>query len=236
MTQHTLQNDAPYVESGGWTRFQRREPQLDRSPARELLALTWQRLGGNLRYAIAPQGTLLCGEVPGVDQPSRAAGRLEAWLENLEGPAASSPEADEIETALAESGFAWLRREQSWAVPTSGGSTMDLAIAAAAGGASVRALLAETPADDVCGEALGEYLCRAQLGLRFARAEWRDERVCVASFVESEHLMRDLPIAVSAVATACDLLAESVRALGESQELAQAYLEMIGGIRRNQSI
>ena len=76
------------------------------------------------------------------------------------------------------------------------------------------------------GMALGEFLARAQVALRFARAELDGLNVRVASHASGGALELELALALAGVAAGCRRLSREVAALARP-ELAEVYLQSV---------
>jgi hypothetical protein len=74
--------------------------------------------------------------------------------------------------------------------------------------------------------ALARLLCRAQLGLRFARCELSPTQARVTALVETGHIDGALADSVGGVAAGCRLLAREVGAL-LTPEVARAFREFL---------
>jgi len=228
------------LEPGGWLAVRHGKAELAGAAAERLLA-GGAALGGNLRYVRTAIGTELRGEAP-VDCDSgnveQARRRLQSWLQ-FQRPGAggrqtlAAPDDEQVETALAEAGFAFARRDEAWIVPTSSGQACEIVVRTLPGGALVYAAFppaaesGEEELETTSSAAVQEYLCRAQGGLRFARCELEGSALRIASRAEVEFLESDMRHAVCAVATACELLLPQIRALRAEPALARAYLRAV---------
>jgi hypothetical protein len=202
---------AEWTASGpGWRHLRRPRPDLAGHSPAELLSLSAE-LPGNLRYGTGPGGVFLLGEVCGhhdLDTP------LPTFAEVGE---------DELEAALDATGWPWRRRDDSWALPAGGRLPREVCLTCEGGGVLVEALLVGPDEVAEAGPALAAFLCRAQLGLRFARCEQVGRQVRLASRVEGPGLEQALPHAVGGVVAGLQVLAGEARAL-LLPELAEAYL------------
>lgn len=209
------------TESVGWVHLSRPEPALAGEAPGTLLARSAQ-LPGNFRYGSA-DGTAvaLLGEVPQVEGVESF--ELPRWpWSSAEGPAAA---AEDVEAALDDSGFAWKRREAGWAVPAAGRLTRDVCVSGVPSGVRVEAVLVQW--DEIGAaeaEAVARLLCRAHLGLRFARCELDAGQARVVALVASDHVAGGLAWAVGGVAAGAQMLAREVGAL-LVPEVARVFLE-----------
>jgi hypothetical protein len=153
------------------------------------------------------------------------------------------PEADErttaatmaeaIEGALDMTGHGWKRRDDTWVVPATGRLPREVLVAPEGGGVRVQAVLVEW--DEIGPDeraALATLLCRAQVGLRFARCELSATQARVTALVEARHIDGALADSVGGVAAGCRLLAREVGAL-LTPEVARAFREFLEGKREN---
>jgi hypothetical protein len=132
---------------------------------------------------------------------------------------------EEIEAVLDESGLAWVRRGEAWAVPVAAGLPCEVTIVAGPDRARAEAILAEWDEAEAAGvPALALFLELAGPGLRGCRGELGRGRAClVAMYHDEQGLARRL----RGVASGCRRLAREARAL-LSPALAAAYLAFQG--------
>ncbi len=138
-----------------------------------------------------------------------------------------------IEGALDLTGLGWKRREEAWVVPATGRLPREVLVAPEGGGVRVQAVLVEW--DEIGPDersALALLLCRAQLGLRFARCELSPTQARVTALVEARHIDGALADSVGGVAAGCRLLAREVGAL-LNPEAARAFREFFEGKGEN---
>lgn len=213
---------------GGWLLLQQPMPDLADADAAELLQRTAE-LSGNLRYGRSSGGqTLLLGEMRSTDGVARAgASTRDRFLQmiNETSFATSQPPAtDLVESALESSRFAWSRRGASWAIPAADGTRPEMLVQLVRGGTSVTAILAAgDELKEMQDNALAEFLCRSQLGLRGARCELDTHSARIVAWAATEKLEDELPSSLATVAVACRLLARETRAL-LCPKLARDYL------------
>ncbi len=215
-----------------WRHFERPRPVLRALDRGELLDLT-ARLAGNFRYGTdGGPDVVFLGEVR--SSPLAAGEDAAAGLEER-----THPEADErttaagmaeaVEGALDTTGLGWKRREDSWVVPATGRLPREILIAPEGGGVRVQAVLVEW--DEIGPDeraALALLLCRAQLGLRFARCELSATQARVTALVEARHIDGALADSAGGVAAGCRLLAREAGAL-LAPEAARAFREFLEG-------
>jgi hypothetical protein len=213
-----------------WLHFERPRPALATLAPTELLART-ARLAGNFRYGTAGGAhVVFLGEVRGA---AFASGEdVAAGLEKRSHPAAEGAAhvglAEVIEGALDATGLGWKRRDVGWVVPASGRLPREVFVSPEGGGVRVQAVLVEW--DEIGTDeraALERQLCRAQLGLRFARCELSATQARVTALVESGNVEGALADSVGGVAAGCRLLAREVGAL-LAVEVARAFLAFQG--------
>lgn len=215
-----------------WLCMFRREPSLAGKSAAELLALG-ERLPGNFRHATESDGgVFLLGEVRievGESALQEAQERLFRLLEQRPGGYLDLTDEDALEAALDASGFVWTRRESGWALPATENLPLEFRIEKCPGGVRVFSVLVEW---DQIGEAeiaaLAQFLVAAQAGLRWARCELADHRVCITSFIRSDSLETDLRHGLLGTSRGSRLLLRSAAALLQP-EVARAYLAFRNG-------
>lgn len=196
-------------ESGGWLRMSQRRADLDGLSGRQLLNES-RDLPDNARFARDGSATVLISDdYERLDEPSGNGHFDEATIEML----------------LAEHSPAFTKREERWIVPPTEERGVELTVEQVAGGVLVKAALVDTSdASAIALDALGEFLCRAHLGLRFVRAELTESHACVMARADAGRLETDLPHALRAAAAAARLLVREASALLQP-ELAEAYLK-----------
>lgn len=215
-----------------WLHFQRPRPALkDLSPA-ELLTRSAE-LAGNLRYGSDGREVVLLGEVrvPVADDGSP---KLETEPNEVPRQVGAEQLADAnfdevVAAALEQAGYAWKRREQAWVLPAGGRLLREVAITPEDGGLRVQVILMQwdgAGAEEI--EAVARLLCRAQLGLRFCRAELGTGRAALVALVQTQHADEALADSVGAVAAGCRFLAREVAAL-LVPETAKAFLQIVQG-------
>jgi hypothetical protein len=213
-----------------WLHFQRPRPELSGLTAVELLERT-ASLPGSLRYGAAGGNVLLLGEL----RLSPADDVEERVTELEHAPHARNGDRPEgvlsmeiIQTALEETGLAWKQRDNGWALPASATLPREIILAPEGGGLRVQATLLEwDEGGDTEHRAIAHLLCRAQLGLRFARCQLRPGQAVVTADIE-QHFAEALADSIGGVAAGARLLAREVAALLESGA-AQAFLEFLAG-------
>jgi hypothetical protein len=208
-----------------WLHFERPRPALAGLSPEELLERSG-RLAGNCRHGSAGAEVVFLGEVRGRHSEGDPSAGLE---EPAEVQAADTHGLEELaEAALEGAGLGWKRREGGWVVPAGGKLPREVRIAAEGAGVRVEAVLVEWdevgPAER---EAVARLLCRAQLGLRFARCELTPTCARVAARVGINDVEGALADSVGGVAAGCRLLAREVGAL-LVPEAARAFLEFLG--------
>lgn len=244
------------LQPGGWLVVRRAMPELGGCSGMELLERAANDLAGNLRYTRTDDGVFLLGEdqlSEEVEEPLlQSHRRIVRWLESCvhsrkgdprkrgtadvgEPTAEPPPDAEAIESALAEAAGEWAKREERWVIPAGELAPVELAVRAVPGGVRVEGALAwfDAAAGDSAGEsstapslaqrAMSEFLVRAQAVLRAARCEWDDTGPLVVSRATRDDWARQLPQAIAAVAAGCRQLTAEVAALARD-ELAREYL------------
>ena len=212
------------VEGGGWLSGRRREPTLEVATSAELL-LRGEALPANLRHVRESSGTVVrLGELPLTDSTmDEALGGLLLLLERGD-TIQDEVTAEELDTALESTGVSASRRQAGWSVSPPPRCPRELLLTIVPGGVRVSATLADwDEIDPVSAAALAQFLCSAQAGLRFARCTLDERNAHVISFARVTHLESDLPHALRAAATGCELLAREASALLRT-ELAEHYL------------
>jgi hypothetical protein len=132
--------------------------------------------------------------------------------------------AEELETALESAGVIASRRQANWAVSPPPRCPRELLLTIVPEGVRVSAILTDWDViDPVSATALAQLLCSAQAGLRFARCTLDERSAHITAFARAGDLESDLPHALRAVATGCELLAREASALLRP-ELAEHYL------------
>jgi hypothetical protein len=212
------------VEGGGWLSGRRREPTLGEATPAELLR--WgEALPASLRHVReGSEAVFRLGELPLAD--STMDETLGGLLLLLDGGETMQDEvtAEELETALESTGFTASRRQAGWSVSPPPRCPRELLLTIVPGGVRVNATLADwDEIDPISAAALAQFLCSAQAGLRFARCTLDERNARVMAFARASHLESDLPHALRAVATGCELLAREASALLRP-ELAEHYL------------
>jgi hypothetical protein len=210
MTTTSLVSIAP-----GWVHLRRERPALARATLAELLALT-ARLPGTFRLGSAHRGEVyLLGELPDTADPEEV---LVAQL------AGHELERDAVESALTSSGLSWRVRGDGWVVPANADLCRELSVRTEPGRLIVEAVLIEW--SEIITEeklALERVLCRAQLGLRFARCEVDAQKARLLARVENGSVEQVLAHALGGVAAGVRLLARETAALLTS-DVARACL------------
>jgi hypothetical protein len=219
------------LEAGGWQTIVS-EPLPNLQPCADLLT-TSRNWPGNTRYARTPAGIILRAELPvhgGSDVRQADAARLEAWLDGRSPVEAAVPDEDDLETALAESGWPWKRREGQalWCVPAGTGRVRELSIQPASGGLRIEASLVELNAGEEQMRAVVEYLLHAHGVLRFVRVELDAQRqLRLAAWADASALDYELVCGLEALIDACRRVLPQLEALSESPPLAAEYLAML---------
>jgi hypothetical protein len=209
MTTTSLVSLAP-----GWVHLRRERPALTRATPAELLALT-ARLPGTFRLGSAHRGEVyLLGELPDTVDPEQAL---------IAQPAGHELERDAVESALASSGLNWRTRGDGWVVPANADLYRELSVRPESGRLIVEAVLlswSEITAEEKL--ALERVLCRAQLGLRFARCEVDAQQARLVARVDNGAVEGVLVHALGGVAAGVRLLARET-AVVLTPEVAHAY-------------
>src|SRR5262249_49140389 len=126
-----------------------------------------------------------------------------------------------------ETGLGWKRRETRWALPAGGALPREIHLTPEGDGLRVETILLEW---DETGEAeieaIARLLCRAQLGLRFARCRLHPGQAAVTAHIEGRHLAEALADGVGGVMAGARLLAREVAALLEPGA-ARAFLDFL---------
>jgi hypothetical protein len=217
-----------------WRHFQRPRPELAGLDPVELLART-AGLPGVLRYGTAGREVLLVGEVraaPGADieaiiaeLESRSQGDLAGRIEGVLAE-------EVVNTTLEETGLGWKRRETGWALPAGASLPREIHLTAEGDGLRVEAILVEwDEAGEAEVQAITHLLCRAQLGLRFARCRLQPGQAAVVAHIDAQHLGEALADAVGGVAAGTRLLAREVAALLEPGA-ARAFLDFLATAKK----
>lgn len=203
------------AESGGWLHAQRPEPALAGQTPKELLVRSAQ-LPGNLRYgSVNGAEVVLLGDVRGTGAGKPVEETSRAGLD------------ERMEAALDASGFVWKRREGAWIVPANERLPREIQITVGLDVLRIETvLMGWEEIGDMEALALGRLLCRAQLGLRFARCEMKERQARIVSLVETVWLERDLPDSLAGVAAGSRLLAREVGVL-LTPEMGQTYLAFL---------
>ncbi len=212
------------VEGGGWLSGRRRESTLDDATSAELLR-RGEGLPASLRHVRAgAEAVVTLGELPLEDATmDEALGGLLLLLDGGE-TVADEVTAEELETALEGTGVSASRRQAGWSVSPPPRCPRELLVTIVPGGVRVSATLTDwDEIDPVSVAALAQFLVSAQAGLRFARCTLDDRNARVMAFARAGHLDSDLPHALRAAATGCELLAREASALLRP-ELAEHYL------------
>jgi hypothetical protein len=132
--------------------------------------------------------------------------------------------AEELETALESAGVSASRRHAGWSVSPPPRCPRDLLLTIVPEGVRVSAILADwDEIDPDSATALAQFLLSAQAGLRFARCALDERSAHVSAIARAGDLESELPHALRAVATGCELLAREASALLRP-ELAKHYL------------
>jgi hypothetical protein len=138
--------------------------------------------------------------------------------------------AEAIAEALDATGLGWKRRGDGWVTPAGGRLPREILVTLGETGVRVQAVLVEW--DEVGADeraALARLLCRAQLGLRFARCELDVTQARVTAWVEMRDVESTLADSVGGVAAGCRLLAREVGAL-LAPDAARVFLEFQGAL------
>jgi hypothetical protein len=191
--------------ASGWVHLRRERPALSHATSAELLALT-ARLTGTFRLGSAYRGEVyLLGELPDTADPEQAL---------IAQPAGHELERDAVESALAASGLTWRVRGDGWVVPANADLSRELSVRPESGHLLFEAVLIEW--SEIGGEeklALERVLCRAQLGLRFARCEVDVQKARLLARVDNGQIEQVLAHALGGVAAGVRLLARETAAL-----------------------
>lgn len=205
------------LEPGGWLTVCERVPELDNTPASELLRPGAPELFGNLRYARTAAGIVRLEEVHtghGASALSEAEMRLCSASSFEQGVAGGSASEEQIEACLADAGWTWSRRESAWVVPATTARPVEVCIEPIPSGALARATLADlVGVSDEGREALADFLLHAHSGLRFARCVMTETLAQVTSLAHTNHLESDLPNSLGSILAACRFLLREVHAL-----------------------
>jgi hypothetical protein len=141
----------------------------------------------------------------------------------------AKPTEEQVETALAESGWAWTRREPCYVISASTARAAELVIHLISGGVRVETVLVSLEeAGSVERAALEEFLARSQSGLRLVYCLVEDTTARLVSLAATEQLDSDLRDSLGSVAAAWMLLSREARALLKP-ELARLYLDQVRG-------
>jgi hypothetical protein len=203
-------------------------PRLSVEPADELLLQT-AALPGNARMARTAEGVVMLADVyfeDSDDGATVAEGRLTRWLDGSAGDA-EHPNDEIVESLFAERGLAAERRDDAWAVTLP--EAVDVIVRSVRGGLRIEVVLAELVDVNVSSDArpaLAEFLCRAQAGLRFARAELGAASALLVGWCDTATLAADLDRALGGVGWGCRWMSAEAQALGNSA-VAQNYLEFV---------
>ena len=223
----TLNDDRLEIVGDRWLTWRDDQPQhAHRSPS-ELLELAHDRLAANLRYAPSAKGVDLLCEVP----CSARLGSMDDCLTRLRSQlrrgrsatSAESPPADLVETALAESGMPWTRRDASWAV---GGGLGLISVEARPGELRCEVALVrwDEPQPGEVRDALAKLLFTAQSRLPLLRGHITDQAAWIQSSAECDPLELHLAHSLDAVTAAHRLLVVEAEAL-LCPDLASCYLQ-----------
>ena len=215
-------------QAGDWLVATRAMPQLSPESAEELLRRT-AALPGNARMARSAKGVVILADAYFEDSDDGAAvaeGRLTQWLDGSTVDA-ERPNDEVVESLFAERGLVVERRGDAWAVTLP--QAVDVIVHSVRGGLRIEAVLAELI--DVNGSsdarpALTEFLCRAQTGLRFARAELSAASALLAGWCDTATMAADLDRALGGVGWGHRWLTAEAQALGNTA-VAQNYLEFV---------
>jgi hypothetical protein len=216
------------AENERWLHLRQSEPSLAGASPLDLLTRT-AALPGNYRLARSGAGVLLLGDVETNEVPFEGVDLHGGEpTPNADSAGDQVSLAERIEGALEASGFAWKRRERSWVVPAGGRLVREIEVVPVPAGVRVQSVLVGWdeigPAEQ---EAIAWLLCRAQLGLRWARCEMDGREARVAALVATSRIDPGLTDSLAGVAAGSRLLAREVGAL-LAPELARAYLEFQG--------
>ena len=215
-------------EAGDWLVATRAMPQLSVEPAEEILRRT-AALPGNARIVRTAEGVVVLAEVYLDDSDpavAMAGDRLTRWLDGTHVDT-QRPSEELVESLLAERGLAAERRDDAWTVRLE--EVADLIVRGVDGGLRIEAMLAEFVEDNGSSDArpaLAEFLCRAQIGLRFARAELTAYSALVAGWCDAATLAADLDRALCGVGWGHRWMTAEAQALGNSA-VAQNYLDFV---------
>jgi len=193
--------------------FRQARPELAGMSMTELLAQT-AMLPGTNRLALVAEGR------------AEEIGELLSGPARLAGPTAEGePETDVVGAILDELGFAYKRREAGWYVQASARCPQEISLTPTGnGGLRVEAVLASwEEIGDVEKLALARFLCRAQVGLRFARCELQDRQAVAAALLFAEEVESGLGDVLLAVQSAVGRVAREASAL-LAPDLAAAYV------------
>jgi hypothetical protein len=224
-----VERDDTTAVATAWRHFQRPRPHLNGFGPAELLACT-ARLPGVLRYGLVGNEVMLLGELR---LPRDA--NIEEIIAQLEGLSQSSRDertqsilAEEVVNAtLEETGLGWKRRDSGWALPAGGSLPREIHLTPNGDGLHLEAILLEwDEAVEAEFQALAHLLCRAQLGLRFARCRLQPGQAAVEADIDTRHLAEALADGIGGVAAGARLLAREVAALLEPAA-ARAFLDFL---------
>jgi hypothetical protein len=183
-------------------------PDLEGVPPAELLT-RGEALPGTFRLGTADgKHVQLLGEA-WLDEPPRGELAAEAWRGWLVplNPGAAPVEEEEVEAALEASGFSWRKREASWVVLADSQVPREVQVFAVPGGLRLEStLVGWDELGSVEAEALAHFLCRAQLGLRFARCELNGNEARLAATLRAQEVEQQLAHCVGGIVTATRLL------------------------------
>jgi hypothetical protein len=198
-------------------------------PSAEELLRQGASLRGNSRLVRTGEGIARMADVyvdDTDDGAAQAEGRLALWFDGA--PATVRPDAELVESLLAERGLKVERRDEAWIV--SGEQVAGVTLRHVDGGCRVEGLLLELDVGVMSTQrmALAEFLCRAQEGLRFVRAELGDSSALVVAWCDLPTLSGDLDHALGGVSWACRQLIAQVKSLTHVA-LAESYLDFVVG-------
>ena len=198
-------------------------------PSAEELLRRGASLRGNSRLVRSGEGIAMVADVHIDDTEDGAAlaeERLKLWLDGP--PATACADAELIDALLAERGLTFERKGDAWSV--TGEQVADVTVRRVEGGFRVEGLLLELDAGGISTQrvALAEFLCRAQEGLRFVRAELGDSSALVVGWCDQPTLSGDLDHALGSVRSACRQLIAQVKSL-TNEALAECYLDFVVG-------
>jgi hypothetical protein len=196
-----------FFVDGGWLQFCQPMPRLDSHHVEHLLRWT-SGLASPLRYTLKDNATVMIGEYPidGAVDAALAEVQLQRRLD-WDWPRTTIPNDESLEAALALAAFPFQRAKTGWlAVSGMSGCREELQVRGMPGGARVEVRLGQIPDDAEVARDKARLLSVEQQGIRFARIEIQGQDYILASEAAAEMLAYELPLCISAVSSAYQLL------------------------------